>query len=596
MAVDNRTTIDAADSNAAWSGDATITADSTIFYQGTASLRSQSTNSYRSWVASGSWDFTGGATIYMLSLPFAPDTKANGGVRMVLGDGTNRRAYFVGGSDDAGFPVAGGWRVYRLDTANPPASFSQDLGSNAPNFSAITNIGIGYLSTSKALGNVDNCWWDRFAYIANGSPAFTVNAGTSGTPINFSTLVSDDVTNGWGFFNNPISGSKQYGVFGAVEWGDTTASTASYFSDSDAQVYFIGTGLSANTMDQDFISNSGATNSFVLDNVVAVHVGEPANWNLDSTNFDVQKFDGCQFIDGGNFAFHTTSSQANRYVQGCQFIGCEQVNLKGTYTRDTAFKNTSDTVAALLWNNSIDIEDSSFENNTTGAGIEHPDWNGSASGTATNSGSETTTLFDSTASFTTTVAVNDIVYNETDGSFGTVSAIVSNTELTHSALSGGTNNFWTNSDAYSVATPYSYTNLTFSGNTNDVDNTTSPANVVAISKAGTSDPATFPSGDFVVIQGSVTVQVTVVDASNNPVELAQTAVYLNDGTEVMNKDTNASGVASTTYAGSTPASCYIRVRKSSDGDTKYIPNSTTGTIESGSGLSVTMVLREDSNA
>jgi hypothetical protein len=593
MALDNRTTIDSCDNSANWSGSSSVSNDTSTYYQGTASCLSQSTNSYRSWTVSGSWNFSAGATIYMMCIPYAPNTKANGGIRIVLGDGTNTRAYYVGGSDDLGFTVQGGWRVYRLDTASLPTSYSQDAGSAAPNLSAITSIGIGTLSSAKAIGNVANTWWDRFSYIANGSPAITVNAGTSGTPIDFATLVSEDVTNGWGFFNNPISGSKQYGVYGAVEWGSTSPSTATYFKESDAQIYIIGTGLSANTMDQDFISNSGATNSFVSNNVVLVHVGEAANWNFDSTNFDIQQLDGCQFIDAGTIAFHTTSSSSNRYIQGCQFIGCEQIDLKGTYTRNSAFKSTSDTVASLSWNNSIDIEDSSFQNNTSGAGIEHPDWNGTENGTVTTPDATGVTLTDSAATFSGNVSVNDIVYNETDGSYATAVSIDSNTQITTNGLTGGSDNRFDSSDAYSITTPYSYTNLTFSGNTYDVDNTTTGPDVVAISKAGTSNPITYPSGDYVVIQGSVTVQVHIVDKDNNDINLAQTAVYLNDGTEVMNEDTNASGIASETYAGNTPASCYIRVRKSSPGDTRYIAASTSGTIESGSGLNVTVVLRED---
>jgi hypothetical protein len=593
MALDNRTTLDACDSTAAWTGSTSPSADTAVKYQGSASMSVQSSNAYRNWYATISSTNLTSTTIYFMAIVNVPIAKASGGIRCVLGDGTHRRAYYVGGSDDLGIGLAGGWRSYRLDTANLPTSYSQDAGSTAPALTAITQVGIGTYSNAKAVASTANTWFDRFSYIANGSPALTVNAGTSGTPITFDALASDDITNGWGLVNAPIAGSKQYGIYGAVAWGSSSPSTATYFNDSDAQVYIIGTDLSANTMDQDFISNSGATNSFVLNNVVCVHVGEKANWNLDSTNFNIQQFDGCQFIDSGTMAFHTTSSSSNRYLQGCQFIGCEQIDLKGTYTRDTAFKSTSDTVAALLWNNNIDIEDSSFQNNTTGAGIEHPDWNGTENGTVTTADATGTTLIDSTATFSGNVSISDIVYNETDQSYGTVTSIDSNTQITHTALTGGTDNDWDSSDAYSIASPYTYTNLTFSSNTNDVDNTTSGPDVVAISKTGTSNPVTYPSGDFVVIQGAVTIQVTVVDTGNSPIENAQAAIYLSSNdTELMNELTNASGIASASYTSSTPANIYVRIRKSTTLSTRYFPVETTGTIGA-SGFSATITLRQD---
>jgi hypothetical protein len=149
---------------------------------------------------------------------------------------------------------------------------------------------------------------------------------------------------------------------------------------------------------------------------------------------------------------------------------------------------------------------------------------------------------------------------------------------------------------------YTFTNFTYSGygstGTTDAAIYNDSGGSVTINVSG-GDTPTYRngSGASTTIVSSVPVQVHVVDKSNNDIQNAQTAVYLSsDGTEVMNADTNASGIASTTFGGTTPADVYIRVRKSSTGDTKYVPNSTTGTIASGTGLSVTMVLEEDTNA
>lgn len=60
---------------------------------------------------------------------------------------------------------------------------------------------------------------------------------------------------------------------------------------------------------------------------------------------------------------------------------------------------------------------------------------------------------------------------------------------------------------------------------------------------------------------------------------------------IFNSQTNVSGVASTTYAGSVPVSVTIRIR-SNQGTSKFVPYNTSGTITS-SGLSITAVLTED---
>jgi hypothetical protein len=98
----------------------------------------------------------------------------------------------------------------------------------------------------------------------------------------------------------------------------------------------------------------------------------------------------------------------------------------------------------------------------------------------------------------------------------------------------------------------------------------------------------------ITYSASVNVTVTVVDGNNSPIQNAQTTVRLaSDNSEILNADTNASGIASTTFGGTTPASVLIKVRKNSPSGTRYENFSTTGTIASGTGLSVTVVMTED---
>lgn len=94
----------------------------------------------------------------------------------------------------------------------------------------------------------------------------------------------------------------------------------------------------------------------------------------------------------------------------------------------------------------------------------------------------------------------------------------------------------------------------------------------------------------------VPITITIVDKNNNPIEDAQTAVYIsNTGTQLMNKDTNSGGVASENVEYSSDSAIYVRVRKSSDGNTRYYPASTVGTLTS-TGYTTTVAMIEDTTA
>lgn len=104
---------------------------------------------------------------------------------------------------------------------------------------------------------------------------------------------------------------------------------------------------------------------------------------------------------------------------------------------------------------------------------------------------------------------------------------------------------------------------------------------------------TADDGSVFTPASTVNLTVNVVDKENSPIQSAQTAIYLSaDDTELMNQDTTAGGIASTSYTYTGDVDVYYRVRKSSTGDTRYTPVSGTGTIES-SGFSVTVILVVD---
>jgi hypothetical protein len=99
-----------------------------------------------------------------------------------------------------------------------------------------------------------------------------------------------------------------------------------------------------------------------------------------------------------------------------------------------------------------------------------------------------------------------------------------------------------------------------------------------------------------VVVAPVTLQITVSDAADlQPIQNVQTSIHLKDSpfTELMNEDTTAGGIASESYAGSTPVDIVWRTRKSDDLDTpRYFAQSGLGQITT-AGFTLSVLLEEN---
>ena len=145
------------------------------------------------------------------------------------------------------------------------------------------------------------------------------------------------------------------------------------------------------------------------------------------------------------------------------------------------------------------------------------------------------------------------------------------------------------------STSYDFQNIQFANNTNDVrvDFPAAGTVVINVLEGGSTPTVDNVNGSTVTINNSVTLTVTVKDAAGAAIENAQTAIYLDsDSSELLNADTNASGVASVSFAYTTDVAVTVRVRKSSTGATKYFSVASPQTIGS-DGLNVTITLLED---
>ena len=100
----------------------------------------------------------------------------------------------------------------------------------------------------------------------------------------------------------------------------------------------------------------------------------------------------------------------------------------------------------------------------------------------------------------------------------------------------------------------------------------------------------------VSLVNTVNLTITVKDEAGAAVENAQVSIHEGTdpaapGSELMNLDTNVSGIATTTYNYGGDQAILIRIRKSSTGSTRYITVATAGTIVStGFSLARTLVI------
>jgi hypothetical protein len=269
------------------------------------------------YIAITSADMTGSRIYVWMKCNGEVETKANGGFRIVVGDGTNRRIYYVGGSDDYGFQV-GGWNCFMLDCDNPPTGYTQDAGSVEPDFSAVTQVGVGFYTITSSLANADN-----------------VGAGNG---VTLADIAADDAltTSGKAYGIVREIDAGVYGVQGNIRFGSGASSC--YFEADDDTILL-----------EDHVHGSGTPAEFTIDTAVSigycsVRIGtivgsgdtrsgrngltvlnanqtNVVNWTFSVT--DSLTMYGCTFVGvNGDLTCKATGGVNQPIVAGCSFTAC----------------------------------------------------------------------------------------------------------------------------------------------------------------------------------------------------------------------------------------------------------------------------------
>ena len=327
--------------------------------------------------------------IYVPTLPNGSmEILANGGITLLLGDGTDLIAYHIAGSDVSVFRHnngSPGYQIMAVDTTSLPSGFEVVAGVEADlTTTLLTIIGAQWETLSKALGGSENCFIDRIMVAAAGV-GITIIGGTSGDRGTFSEVAAADVSAGTGIIRE-LPGNS-FGCQGVITFGDSVGVTVHYFKDQDGAFTFEDRGFASDRYAINVIGNSTGIGEFHIGLLVGsgdtrsgsngyifkAPSGQGAKFDASDADLDILKLYGGQFV---NFTTAMTFSDdatnaANHDAAGWAFVNCAQVVANRLPMRDVLFDSyVGSEGGALLWNANIDIKNSLFQN--CAEGVEHP--------------------------------------------------------------------------------------------------------------------------------------------------------------------------------------------------------------------------------
>lgn len=460
-------------------------------------------------------------------------TYAQGGFQVCVGSGTGDFDAWYVGGVDKAPYPYGGWINSVANTTITP-----DGTAGTP---TTTEQYIGsavYVVTGPQKGEVHNC--DAIRY-GRGTSIFEFGDLSNG----YATIAgyaakndANDATDGynrWGLVQETSGG---YLYKGHMSLG--TATNAVDFRDSDRIIFLQWCPKVTSNFNTIEVTNASSNIEMTNFQFIQLDTSTASDGRWITTNDATVALTSCSFQDMGTFTF-----DSNTTADTCIFTRCLQVDAGGGDLSDSSILESAVTGGgsagggALLWNDAADPNTSTDGMTfSKGAGSHH----------AIEFGTSTPTTI-----------------NLTDMTFTDFSASDQQTTSVLYFPDKGTDTTWT-------------------------VNHTGTTGTISYYKAR--------AGDTVTISSSVTVTVTVKDESGTVISTAQTAIYkTSDRTQIMNEDTNVSGIATENYTGATPVEVEVRCRKASSGATKYINFSSIQTIGiTGFDFAVTMVEDPNNNA
>ena len=428
------------------------------------------------------------------------DTYQNGGVTLVLGDGSNRIGYHLAGSDVASFRYNEGavsWQCLMVDTSKLPTTYyTAYAGSEASlDLTAITQVGAGHKTLAKALGGTENCFVD---ILRRGKDGLVITGGTTSDRGTFEEIYAYDYLNSnqqaYGIIRELATGT--YGIQSPLTFG-TSGTGDSWFDDESVTLIFEDRFVGDDKYWIRVIGNTaaGEETHFLLTSCNIQSSGPPVKIDFSDDGIDELDIEGCLFSAIKNGIYMASDSDASNHV-----FTNNTVTNSGTFhpgsvpIRNCTFSDVTTAAslsAALVWNDSIDIQDCSFIN----------------------------------SSYTSPASAAGIVHTD------------------------------------SVSASVTYDNLQFSGN--DIDILWLGTGKLTVQSTNGANPTSYyaPNGGTVSILNAITLTVHVVDTNGNDVRNATCYIEDSSKNQLMNEFSDATGIASETYNYSGNENIVIKVRK-----------------------------------
>jgi hypothetical protein len=605
------TTLSDASSTTGWSGWGSNTgkwsADTEIYVEGSASLGctpNQTGDSGWGYQYGSNIDVTANLILLWIFVGSkgAVDTFANYGVYVRITDSTSSWTatysdFRVGGSN-IGW-VGSGWALICLD-----ASQTRDRGSGTPSLTAIRRIGVGFVlqrtSSKSTLMAIDA--------IRVGS-YFEATGTISTTGVNLSfTASTKTITRPAGSFTTDGYGS-----------GDKIVVRGSTSNNKILTVNTVGT--TTMTVLEDLVDEASASGR-TIDQCITIE--DIYNWDIGTSTY--------------NYGVVTLSALGIYQINFPLTIGDISGTARTAYlsqNRVVYFGDQNHTQLSMTTAQDTGAVTRFLVGDSSGADESRVGFAGSVF-TQTNPMHGQAASFDLSASITEASIFGSVFLgvegaitlpNATGHYMATVTfsrcgqvhlGQVESRNLTFAGYEGtdaallwnesidiSHSNFLANSRAIehpsAAGSPYGYVNMTFGGNTYDVNNTSGSS----ITIGNTNSNATTYTGSTVSFVTTVTLKVKVLDEAGDPVQNAQTGIYAMETTGGVTKgdelisgtggaDTNANGIVQNTafnYAGDVEVE--VRSRKSSSGDSPRYKHLKSPQLLVSTGLDVIVTLIVD---
>jgi hypothetical protein len=322
------------------------------------------------------------STVYVAVKDNGYDVAEVVGAGVVVGDGTDRIGYQAGGSNALGLPYQKVFNVFKIDLSETDANpGSADVGHHVfsgseANFSsaAVTNIGYGGIHNAKAQGNVANVFISGIYYDLNTDYHATVSGGSSGTPETMTDLVGDDETVGAAMFSNPI-GDAFY-LYANTEFGDA-GTGSSGFEGTDQQWYYLGDNgggrvIGAGNFIFRLVGNSTGTNAFRQTRVVNINTGTRAPFDMSHADFDELELQATTWINFGAITF--PANDVSKFCNNSTFVNGDQMILSSLDMDGNTWNGSNDAGGAIVWDETVADQEkqvnSTFVRNGTHNAIE----------------------------------------------------------------------------------------------------------------------------------------------------------------------------------------------------------------------------------